>query len=121
MFVAVAAGSTAAAGAQCVTHAAFKSLLFVGAGVGVHAAGTGDLGGMRLGRVLPRIARPSLVGVAALAAIPPLGGAWSKKEIGAAAAHSSMWLLFGVLVAGALTVAYAFRYQLLALDRTRVV
>jgi NADH:ubiquinone oxidoreductase subunit 5 (subunit L)/multisubunit Na+/H+ antiporter MnhA subunit len=120
MFVAVGAGSTAAAGAQLVTHAAFKSLLFLGAGVAVHAAGTGDLGGMRLGRVLPRIARPSLVGVAALAAIPPLGGAWSKKEIGAAAAHSSTWLLLGVLAAGALSVAYAFRYQLLAFGRAPV-
>jgi NADH:ubiquinone oxidoreductase subunit 5 (subunit L)/multisubunit Na+/H+ antiporter MnhA subunit len=117
MFVAVGAGSTAAAGAQLVTHAAFKSLLFLGAGVAIHAAGSGDLGGMGLGRALPRIAGLSLVGVAALAAIPPLGGAWSKKEIGAAAAHSSMWLLLGVLVAGALTVAYAFRYLLLAFGR----
>jgi NADH:ubiquinone oxidoreductase subunit 5 (subunit L)/multisubunit Na+/H+ antiporter MnhA subunit len=117
MFVAVGAGSTAAAGAQLVTHAAFKSLLFLGAGVAIHAAGSGDLGRMGLGRVLPRIAGLSLVGVAALAAIPPLGGAWSKKEIGAAAAHSSVWLLLGVLVAGALTVAYALRYQLLVFGR----
>jgi len=117
MLGAVGAGSTAAAGAQLVTHAAFKSLLFLGAGVAIHAAGSGDLRGMGLGRVLPRIAGLSLVGVAALAAIPPLGGAWSKKEIGAAAAHSSMWLLVGVLVASALTVAYAFRYQLLAFGR----
>ncbi|HEY1119619.1 MAG TPA: proton-conducting transporter membrane subunit, partial [Acidimicrobiales bacterium] len=117
MFVAVGAGSTAAAGAQLVTHAAFKSLLFLGAGVAIHAAGSGDLGAMRLGRVLPRTAALSLVGVAALAAIPPLGGAWSKKEIGAAAAHSSVWLLLGVLVAGALSVVYAFRYQLLAFGR----
>src|SRR3546814_14631981 len=75
---------------------------------------------MRLGRVLPRIARPSLVGVAALAAIPPPGGAWSKKEIGAAAAHSSTWLLLGVLAAGALSVAYAFRYQPLSFGRAPV-
>ncbi|QGG94137.1 NADH-quinone oxidoreductase subunit 5 family protein [Actinomarinicola tropica] len=117
MFVAVGAGSTAAAGAQLVTHAAFKSLLFLGAGVAIHAAGSGDLGAMRLGRVLPRTAGLSLVGVAALAAIPPLGGAWSKQEIGAAAAHSSVWLLLGVLVAGALSVVYAFRYQVLAFGR----
>lgn len=117
MFVAVGAGSTAAAGAQLVTHAAFKSLLFLGAGVAIHAAGSSDLGGMRLGRVLPRIAGLSLVGAAALAAVPPLGGAWSKLQIGAAAAHSSLWLLLGVLVAGGLSVAYAFRYQLLAFGR----
>lgn len=117
MFVAVGAGSTAAAGAQLLTHAAFKSLLFLGAGVAIHAAGSGDLGDMGLGRVLPRIAGLSLVGAAALAAIPPLGGAWSKQEIGAAAAHSNLWLLLGVLVAGGLSVAYAFRYQLLAFGR----
>src|SRR5690606_3093805 len=64
MFVAIGAGSTAAAGAQLVTHAAFKSLLFLGAGVAIHTAGNGDLGGMGLGRVLPRIARLSLVGAA---------------------------------------------------------
>ena len=117
MFVAVGAGSTAAAGAQLVTHAVFKSLLFLCAGVAIHAAGTGELGNMRLGRVVPRVARLSLVGAAALAAIPPLGGAWSKQEIGAAAAHSSTWLLLGVLIAGALTVTYAFRYHLLAFGR----
>jgi len=117
MFVAIGAGSTAAAGAQLITHAAFKSLLFLGAGVAIHAAGRGDLGAMGLGRVLPRIAGLSLVGVAALAAIPPLGGAWSKQEIGAAAAHRSPWLLAGVLVAGALSVAYALRYHFLAFGR----
>lgn len=117
MFVAVGAGSTAAAGAQLVTHAAFKSLLFLAAGVAIHRAGSGELGRMGLGRVLPRIAGLSFVGAAALAAIPPLGGAWSKKEIGAAAAHSSTWLLLGVLVAGALSVTYALRYQLLAFGR----
>ena len=117
MFVAVGAGSTAAAGAQLVTHAAFKSLLFLGAGVAIHAAGSGDLGDMRLGRVVPGVARLSLVGAVALAAIPPLGGAWSKQEIGAAAAHSSTWLLLGVLVAGALSVTYALRYQLLVFGR----
>ena len=117
MFVAVGAGSTAAAGAQLVTHAVFKSLLFLCAGVAIHAARSGDLGDMRLGRVVPRVARLSLVGAAALAAIPPLGGAWSKQEIGAAAAHSSTWLLVGVLVAGALSVTYALRYHLLAFGR----
>ncbi|QYG94295.1 NADH-quinone oxidoreductase subunit L [Iamia sp. SCSIO 61187] len=117
MFVAIGAGSTVAAGAQLVTHAAFKSLLFLAAGVAIHAAGSGDLGGMRLGRALPRVAGLSLVGAAALAAIPPLGAAWAKQEIGAAAAHRSTWLLLGVLVAGALSVAYAFRFQLLAFGR----
>jgi NADH-quinone oxidoreductase subunit L len=114
MFVAVGAGSTAAAAAQLVTHAAFKSLLFLGAGVAMHAAGTGQLAGMRLGSALPRMALLSGVGAAALAAIPPVGAAWSKQQIAAAAAHGSWWLLAGVLAAGALSAAYATRYHLLA-------
>lgn len=114
MFVAVGAGSTAAAGAQLVTHAAFKSLLFLGAGVAMHAAGTGELGGMRLGRALPRAAVLSGIGALALAAVPPLGGAWSKEQIVGAAVEHAGWLGAGVLVAALLTALYASRYQLLA-------
>src|SRR3546814_6585186 len=44
MFVAVGSGSVAAAGAHLVTHAIFKSLLFLGAGIALHAAGSGSLG-----------------------------------------------------------------------------
>lgn len=114
MFVAIGASSTAAAGAHLVTHAAFKSLLFLGAGVAIHAAGTSSLAGMRLGRALPRVATLSAVGALALAAVPPLGGAWSKEEIVAAAVHASPWLGAGVLVAGFLSALYAARYQVLA-------
>lgn len=119
MLVAVGAGSTAAAGAQLITHAGFKSLLFLGAGVAIHAAGTGQLAGMRLGDAFPKVAVLSAVGALALAAVPPLGGAWSKQQIAAAAAHSSGWLLAGVFVAGALSAVYATRYQLLAYGSPR--
>ena len=114
MFVAVGASSTAAAGAHLVTHAAFKSLLFLCAGVAIHASGTHGLAGMRLGRVLPRVAALSAVGALALAALPPLGGAWSKEEIVAAGMHASPWLGAGVLIAGFLSAFYAARYQILA-------
>ena len=113
MFVAVGAGSTAAAGAHLVAHAAFKSLLFLGAGVAMHATGTGDLAGMRLGRALPRVAALSAVGALALAAVPPLGGAWTKEQIVATAAHASPWLAAGVFLASFLSALYAARYQLL--------
>lgn len=114
MFVAVGAGFPAAAGAQLVTHAAFKSLLFLGAGTAIHATGTGLLGRFGLGRALPTIGALSAVGALALAAVPPLGGAWSKEQVVAGALERSPWLGIAVLAAGFLSAAYATRYQLLA-------
>ena len=118
MLVAVGAGSTTAAGAHLVAHAAFKSLLFLGAGVAIHAAGSGDLGRLRMRRQ-PRWAAALFgLGALALAAVPPTGGAASKEAIVAAA--SDRWAIvgFGVLVAGALSAFYASRVYLLAFGRT---
>jgi NADH:ubiquinone oxidoreductase subunit 5 (subunit L)/multisubunit Na+/H+ antiporter MnhA subunit len=114
MFVAVGAGSAAAAGAQLVTHAAFKSLLFLTAGIAIHATGTALLGRFRVGRILPRVAIVAGVGTLALAGIPPLGGAWSKEEILGAAIERSIGLGLAALAAGFLTAVYAGRLQLLA-------
>ena len=114
MFVAVGAGFPAAAGAHLVAHAAFKSLLFLGAGVAIHATGTGELSRLRLGRALPRMAALSGIGALALAAVPPLGAAWSKEQIVGASFDASTWLGLGVLGAGFLSALYAARYQLLA-------
>ncbi len=117
MFAAVGAGFPAAAGAQLVAHAAFKSLLFLGAGVAIHARGTADIGRLRLGRAVPRIALLSAVGALALAAVPPLGGAWSKEQVLAGAMDASGWFGAAVLVAGFLSALYAARYQVLAYGR----
>lgn len=114
MFVAIGAGSTVAAAAQLVTHAAFKSLLFLTAGTAMHAADSHDLGGMRLGRRLPVIGAFAAIGALALAALPPLGAAWSKEQILGAAFESSPLLGVAVLVAALLSAFYAFRYWLLA-------
>lgn len=114
MFLAVGAGSVAASGAHLVTHAAFKSLLFLATGLAVHASGTHQMGGMRLGRTLPMVAALSLVGALALAAVPPLGAAWTKEQIVAAAVHRSPWVAAGIFGAGFLSALYAARYQLLA-------
>ena len=114
MFVAIGAGSTVAAGAQLVTHAGFKSLLFLSAGAAIHEAGSDDIADMRLGRRLPLIAASGAVGALALAAIPPLGGAWSKEQIAGAAFESSTLLGAAVVLAGAVSAFYAARFWLLA-------
>ena len=113
MFIAIGAGAPAIAGAQLVVHAAFKSLLFLGAGAAMHEVGTGQLARMRLGRARPVTALLSAVGLLALAAVPLTGGGWSKEAIVAAAEERSM--LGGVLVlaSGALTAFYATRLGLL--------
>ncbi|MEO8522492.1 MAG: proton-conducting transporter membrane subunit, partial [Acidobacteriota bacterium] len=117
MFVAVGAGATAAMTVHLVAHAAFKALLFLGAGMALHTAGTLDLGRLRLGSVLPVTARLVAIGALALAAVPPLGGAYSKEQILAAAAGASFarpWLAAGVTAAGFLSALYAGRLYLLA-------
>ena len=114
MFVAVGAGSGAAAGAHLVTHAGLKALLFLGAGIAIHAAGNGDLGRMRLGQALPAVAAAVGIGALALAAVPPLGAARSKELVVAAAWEASPWTGGAVLLSGVLTAMYAARLWLLA-------
>lgn len=117
MLVAIGAGFPAAAGVHLVAHAAFKALLFLGAGLALHAAGTGDLGRLRLGTALPGVARLFAVGALALAAVPPLGGGYSKEQIVAAAAQGMVggaWMILGVIAAGFLSTLYAGRLYLLA-------
>ena len=114
MFVAIGAGVPGAAAVHLVAHAAFKALLFLGAGIALHAVGTLDLGELALGRALRRSATLFWVGALALAAVPPLGGAYSKEQIVAAAERAGSWVTAGVITAGALSALYAGRLALLA-------
>lgn len=117
MFVAIGVGAPLAAGIHLVAHAAFKALLFMMAGVVLHVAGTLDLQEVSeraLGRRLPRAAALFWVGALALAAVPPLGGAYSKEQLVAAAERGGPLLTTVVLAAGALGVLYALRLALLA-------
>ncbi|MFP5252252.1 MAG: NADH-quinone oxidoreductase subunit L [Actinomycetes bacterium] len=120
MFVAVGAGVPGAAAAHLVAHALFKALLFLGVGVGIHAVGDPDIHRMRLGRALPRVAGAFAVGSLALAAVPPLGGAWTKDAVVAAGFHASAWVGGLTLVAGFLSAIYATRLFLLAFGRRDV-
>lgn len=114
MFIAVGAGWPGAATAQLVTHAFFKSLLFLAAGFALSIAGTGDLGRLRLGRPERALAVLTGIGALALAAVPPLGGAFSKDLVLAAAAARSSWVGAAVVGAGLLSALYAARLYVLS-------
>jgi NADH-quinone oxidoreductase subunit L len=82
MFAALGVGAWEVAFFHLVTHAAFKALLFLTSGSVIHGSGTQDLremGGLR--RVMPWTFVAWLVGVLALAGIPPLSGFFSKDLI----------------------------------------
>lgn len=114
MFVAVGAGYPAVAALHLVAHACFKALLFLAAGIAGDRAGSYLLVRMQLGRSLPIAAALSALGALALAGVPPLGAAWTKEVVTAAAGHAAPWLGGAVIVAGGLSAAYAVRFQWLA-------
>jgi NADH-quinone oxidoreductase subunit L len=119
MFASIGAGFTAVAGLHLVAHAVFKSLLFLGAGIALHAANTLDLERLSLGRRYPRIAAAFWIGTLALAALPPLGAAYTKEQIVAAVATYGIWSTIAVLIAGGLSAFYAGRIALLAFGARR--
>ena len=97
-----------------MTHAFFKALLFLGAGIVIHAlVGEQDIRKMGgLGRVLPKTYSAMLIGALALAGIPPLAGFFSKDPLLAAALDAGAYgqLLWAVGLAGTfLTGLYTFR------------
>ncbi|MQG10829.1 MAG: NADH-quinone oxidoreductase subunit L [SAR202 cluster bacterium] len=82
MMAALGLGLYAPAIFHLVTHAAFKALLFLGAGSVNHATGTFDMrymGGLR--KVMPVTYVLVLIAGLALVGIIPLAGFWSKDEI----------------------------------------
>jgi NADH-quinone oxidoreductase subunit L len=115
MFLGVGLGAYASGMFHLLTHAFFKALLFLAAGVVIHAlAGEQDIrkmGGLR--RLMPKTYLLFLVGALSLAGIPPFSGFFSKDPvIGAALAQDSPfgWLMYVLALAGAfLTGVYTFR------------
>ena len=112
MIAGVAFGAVAAGVSHVVTHAFFKALLFMCAGLVMHA--TGDERDLRryggLGRVLPLARWGFLLGALALAGIPPFAGFWSKDAVmGAllAGGHLPAYLLLAL--AALITPFYIFR------------
>jgi len=112
MIMGLAAGSYFSGMFHLTTHAGFKALLFLCAGVFIHAYETNDmfeigrLGGRRL--KVPMVC--TVIGAAALAGLPPFSGFFSKELILAALADlkNPVWLVAGLLGAF-LTAYYTFR------------
>lgn len=114
MVVAVGVGAPLVAFAHLLAHATLKALLFLAGGVAIAASGGRDLRRMRLGRALPVSAGMAGVGALALAAVWPLGAAWTKEHVVAAAGGVGVGLALLVVLAGGLSAAYAARWWLLA-------
>jgi NADH-quinone oxidoreductase subunit L len=115
MFVGVGLGAYWTGMFHLVTHAFFKALLFMAAGVVIHAlAGEQDIrrmGGLR--EYLPKTYVCMWIGTLALVGIFPFSGGFSKDSIIASGLADGTWvgyLAFGAGLAGAfLTGVYAFR------------
>lgn len=127
---ALAVGDRGAAVFHLLSHGAFKALLFLGAGVIIHAAGTNSLAAMSrmdgLAKRIPDAFWTMTIALLALAAIPPFAGFFSKEAVLVAAEHAAGghsdlapgaagWIVLaaGVLTA-LLTAAYATRLWLMA-------
>src|ERR687888_536563 len=114
MFLGAGLGAYANGMFHLMTHAFFKALLFMAAGIVIHAlAGEQDMrrmGGLRA--FLPRTYWAFVVGALALAGIPPFSGFFSKDSILAGAMDHGVYgyILWAVGLAGAfLTGLYTFR------------
>ncbi|HTH56861.1 MAG TPA: NADH-quinone oxidoreductase subunit L [Cyclobacteriaceae bacterium] len=111
MFVALGVGAYASGIFHMVTHAFFKALLFLGAGSVIHAMhheqDIRKMGGLR--KYIPLTYFTFLVGVLAIAGIPPFAGFFSKDEILANAFRQNP-VAWGIAVlASLLTAFYMFR------------
>ncbi|MFD7681601.1 MULTISPECIES: NADH-quinone oxidoreductase subunit 5 family protein [unclassified Streptomyces] len=127
---ALAVGDRGAAVFHLLAHGAFKALLFLAAGVVIHASGTNSLAVMSrmkgLRNRVPDAYWTMTVALLALAAIPPFSGFFSKEAVLGAAEHvatghteqapgAAGWIVLVTgMVTAVLTAAYATRLWLLA-------
>jgi NADH-quinone oxidoreductase subunit L len=107
MFVGLGAAGAAAAAYHLVTHAFFKSLLFLGAGVIIHSCHTQDMREMGgLARRLPWTTATFTAGSLALAGIFPFSGFWSKDEILTVLLHGEHYVAFAAALGSAFVTAF---------------
>jgi NADH-quinone oxidoreductase subunit L len=114
MFVGAGLGAYPNAMFHLMTHAFFKALLFMAAGLAIHAiAGEQDIRKLAgIGKLMPFTKIVFLVGSLALVGFPPFSGFFSKDSILASALDHG-WYGIVIFVAGLigtfLTGIYAFR------------
>jgi NADH-quinone oxidoreductase subunit L len=114
MFVGVGVGGYANGMFHLMTHAFFKALLFMTAGLAIHAlADEQDIRKMRgLGKVMPFTKWCFLAGALALVGVPPFSGFFSKDPIIASTLNIGWYgyIFWACGIAGAvLTGLYTFR------------
>jgi NADH-quinone oxidoreductase subunit L len=114
MFVGVGVGAYANGMFHLMTHAFFKALLFMAAGIAIHALAAEQdmrkMGGLR--QLMPRLYWAFLIGALALVGIPPFAGFFSKDPIIASTMDHGAYgyVLWVAALAGAfLTGIYTFR------------
>ncbi len=115
MFLALGVGAWSAAMFHFMTHAFFKALLFLGAGVVIHVLHEEHdmfkMGGLR--KPLPVTFWTFLIGSASLSALPLVTAGFYSKDLILWRAYSSpqgsIWLWIAGLVGALLTSLYTFR------------
>jgi NADH-quinone oxidoreductase subunit L len=114
MFLGAGLGAYANGMFHLMTHAFFKALLFMAAGIVIHAlSGEQDIRNMRgIGSSMPWTRWAFLAGSLALVGVPPFAGFFSKDAIIAAALHAHwygviLWIV--ALIGTFLTGLYTFR------------
>jgi NADH-quinone oxidoreductase subunit L len=115
MFAAAGVGAFQVSIFHLITHAFFKSLLFLSAGAVIHAMSDEQdmrkMGG--LAKIIPITCAAMWVGALALAGIPPFAGFWSKDAIIAATYASGsgigLYAFVCTVLAAFLTAFYSWR------------
>jgi NADH-quinone oxidoreductase subunit L len=118
MLMGLAAGSLAAGFFHLVTHAGFKALLFLSAGIFIHHAHSNDM--REIAGRQPGSQRAGVIGLLsgslALAGVIPFAGYFSKEAILAAMGEHAGSAVLALAYAGAgLTAYYSFRMVFLTL------
>ena len=119
MFLALGLGAWSAAMFHLMTHAFFKALLFLAAGVVIHAVHEQDLyrmGGLR--KELPLAFWSFVIGGSALAGLPLITAGFFSKDLilwqSWAGPNGNIWFWVAGMTGAMLTSLYTFRMILLA-------